>query len=227
MAKQKHVDYLLRVSLAAVGHGALGDGGVRGAARGGGLARYEYECQRLAANRQPPALRAGESSARAEYRLSRHIPTYRYVAFRQTEAASRTGSASKNQFTWAKYEKDWAAVGKSYEPLRYPDGSSFEPENDLHPLRLCGVIGKGRDCEYLILNSEEWLHLCLRHLQQKDKTDFLYHQYGVVDGDDDHEDEEEEVEEDEEGEEEEVEAVVEAMAAEARRLNWTEAISRA
>jgi hypothetical protein len=62
VAKQKHVDYLLRVSLAAVGHGALGDGGVRGAARGGGLARYEYECQRLAANRQPPALRAGESS---------------------------------------------------------------------------------------------------------------------------------------------------------------------
>jgi hypothetical protein len=121
---------------------------------------------------------------------------------------------SRNQHTWAKYEKDWAAEEKSYEPPLLPDGSSFEPENDLHPLRLCGVIGKGPDCEYLILNSEEWLHLQLEHLQLNDKTDFLYHQYGVVHGDDDHEDEEEEVGDGEGGEEEEVEAVVETMAAE-------------
>jgi hypothetical protein len=41
----------------------------------------------------------------------------------------------------------------------------------------------------------------------KDKTDFHYHQYGVVDGDDDHEDEEEVVGDGEGG-------VVEAMAEE-------------
>ena len=137
-------------------------------------------------------------------------------SYRQTPASSLSGMVSRNQHTWAKYEKDWAAEGKSYEAPQLPDSSFFDPENDLHPLRLCGVIGKGRDCEYLILNSEEWLHLCLDHLQLNDKTDFLYHQYGVVDGggDDDHEDEEEEVGDGEAGGVEEVEAVVEAMAEE-------------
>jgi hypothetical protein len=67
--------------------------------------------------------------------------------------------ASKNQYTWAAYEKDWEAVGNPYQPPSYPDGTLFQPEDDMHPLRLNGVIGKGPDCDYLILGNKEWHQL--------------------------------------------------------------------
>ena len=108
-------------------------------------------------------------------------------SYRQTPASSLSGMVSRNQHTWAKYEKDWPAEGKSYEAPQLPDGSFFDPENDLHPLRLCGVIGKGPDCEYLILNSEDWLLLQLEHLQLNGKTDLHYHTYGVVKPDEEEE----------------------------------------
>jgi hypothetical protein len=75
--------------------------------------------------------------------------------------------ASKNQYTWAAYEKDWEALGDPYQPPSYPDGTLFQPEDDMHPLRLNGVIGKGPGCDYLTLGSTEWHQLRKNKLLQK------------------------------------------------------------
>jgi hypothetical protein len=121
--------------------------------------------------------------------------------------------------TWARYEKYWGQVGKSYQRLRYPDGTLFEPEDDMRPLRLNGVVGKGPDCDYLLLKSEKWHELRKRHLRLKNKTDFHYHQYGVVDGDgDDDDDDEEQDDDDDDDHDGDEEEEVEAMARTLNRL---------
>jgi hypothetical protein len=68
-------------------------------------------------------------------------------SYQQTEATSRTGRASKNQYTWGAYEKDWAASGQLYQRPSYPDGRPFDPEDVMRPLRLNGIVGKGPNCD--------------------------------------------------------------------------------
>jgi hypothetical protein len=49
-----------------------------------------------------------------------HLLKHRFFRPNQSRLL-HCGMASKNQYTWAAYEKDWEAVGLSYQPPRYPD----------------------------------------------------------------------------------------------------------
>ena len=54
-----------------------------------------------------------------------------------------------NQWTWQKYECDWADLEIDWEPPTLPDGTEWDPEDEDSRHYLNGFVGKGEECEYL------------------------------------------------------------------------------